>query len=132
MSLPEVQLDTPHGCREELQKCANGMAGLIHRHTELRLELVDLDQEVEIAEALITVDLAANAPRMTATDRKAHVLVEIDKVPAGMARRRRAEVVAKLDVLERRFRTYEKRMSAAQSALNDHQAEARSAGLAGR
>lgn len=132
MSLPEVQLDTPHGCREELQKCANGMAGLIHRHTELRLELNDLDQEVEIAEAIITVEIAEQAPRMTATDRKAHVLVELDKTPAGQARRRRAEVTAKLDVLERRFRTYEKRMSAAQSALNDHQAEARATSVGQR
>ena len=130
--MSEIRLDTPHGCRSELETCANGLAGLIHRHTELRLELNDLDQEVEMAEALITVDLAANAPRMTATDRKAHVLVELDKTPAGVARRRRAEVNAKLDVLERRFRTYEKRMSAAQSALNDHQAEARSVGLANR
>ena len=130
--MSEIRLDTPHGCREELERCANGIAELIPRHTTLRLRLGDLDQELEIAEAIETAKQAADNARTTATDRKAQVIAAMDKTSAGDARRERYEVTAKLNVLERRFRSLEKRLSAAQSALNDHQAEARSAGLVGR
>lgn len=130
--MSEIRLDTPHGCREELERCANGIAELIPRHTTLRLRLGELDQELEIAEAIETAKQAGDNPRTTATDRKAQVVAAIDKTPAGDARRERYEVTAKLDVLERRFRSLEKRLSAAQSCLNDHQSEARSAGFANR
>jgi hypothetical protein len=83
---------------------------------------------------LATVSIATDNPRITATELKARVMKVLhdDETGTGKLYGRRHEINAKLEVMERRFRSLEKRMSAAQSALNDHQAEARTIGLANK
>jgi len=91
----------------------------------------ELQVHLELAEAIATVTIADAHPKITATEMKARVVKELAKDP-DQTRVNRLLVSSKVTALNARMRALEKRMSAAQSALNDHQAEARSAGLAGR
>lgn len=131
--MAEVRLDTPHACREELQRVSSAIATLTPDYTDLRTEFALIDEQNEIAEALATVQIASANPKLTATELKARVVKHITE-DEGLApiRQRRVVLAAQLEVLERRFRSLEKRMSAAQSALNDHQAEARATSVGQR
>lgn len=129
--MSEIRLDTPHGCRDELQRCANGIAQLIPELTKAIREEAETQLEYDAAEAIATVQIADSHPKITATEMKARVTDKLREDPDGI-RAKRLFTTATVTALNVRMRALEKRMSAAQSALNDHQAEARSAGLAGR
>lgn len=128
--MAEIRLDTPTSCRDELQRCSNGIATLIPEYTKLREEKAAVDESLEVAEALATVAIATDNLRITATELKARVVKTLydDPMNSGKLSARRHELNARLEVIERRFRSLEKRLSAAQSALNDHRSEERAAG----
>lgn len=129
--MSEIRLDTPGFCRDELQRCSNGIAHLISDLTKALEKESHLQVELELAEAIATVRVADRHPKITATEMKARVIKELAKDPEA-TRAVKVLATARVTALTARMRALEKRMSAAQSALNDHQAEARSAGLVGR
>ncbi len=131
--MAEIRLDTPHGCRDELERCSNGIATLIPDLTTAIETLARVEVELELAEALATVEVAQNYPKITATEMKARVVRKLAADDGrGTLRGQKTVLSSTVTALTARMRALEKRMSAAQSALNDHQAEARSAGLVGR
>lgn len=128
--MSEIRLDTPHGCRDELQRCANGIAQLIPELTKALREEAETQLQYDAAEAIATVQIADAHPKITATEMKARVTDKLREDPDAI-RAQRLFTTATVTALNVRMRALEKRMSAAQSALNDHQAEARAAGFAG-
>jgi len=129
----EIRLDTPHACRDELERCSNGISILIPDLTKAIEALSRIEVELELAEALATVEVAQNYPKITATEMKARVVKKLaGDEGQGTLRGQKTVLSSTVTALTARMRALEKRMSAAQSALNDHQAEARSAGLVGR
>jgi hypothetical protein len=129
--MTEIRLDTERGCQDELQRCSNGIASLIHEFTRAVERQAELGHEVARVESIATVEVANNFPKITATEMKARVAERLDKDHRGLLASNLLND-AKVTALTARIRALEKRMSAAQSSLNQHQAEARSAGLAGR
>ena len=129
--MSEIRLDTERGCLEELQRCSNAIASLIHRFTIAVEERAVIEHGLARDEAIATVEIADSYPKITATEMKDRVtnkLLEKDQERMSQKVLNEAAVTS----LSARIRALEKRMSAAQSSLNQHQAEARSAGLAGR
>ena len=129
--MSEIRLDTERGCQEELQRCSNGIASLIHEFTQAVERQAELGHEVGKVESVATVEIADTHPKITATEMKARVTKRLDE-DYGELMASRLLNDAKVTALNARIRALEKRMSAAQSSLNQHQAEARSAGLAQR
>ena len=56
--MSEIRLDTPHGCRDELQRCANGIAQLIPELTKALREEAETQLQYDAAEAIATVQIA--------------------------------------------------------------------------
>jgi hypothetical protein len=126
--MSEIRLDTPHGCRDELQRCANGIAQLIPELTKAIRHETEVQVQCELAEAIATVEIADALPKITATEMKARVVKRLSDDPDGV-RAVRLLATAGVTALNARMRALEKRLSAAQSALNDHRNEERSAGF---
>jgi hypothetical protein len=126
-----VHLDSTASTRAELERCASGIAALTPEFTKLQEEMGVVEESLEIAEALATVKMADDHPKATATELKARVVKAVcdDETGTGKLYGRRSELRARLVVIDRRFRSLEKRLSAAQTAMNSHLEEARSAGF---
>ena len=119
-----IDLSNVHACQSEIQDCSRGLAYLDH----LFSQAVDLVSEKETiwdseeSEALRAA--REDAPKAaTATEIRGLVTAHVNKRPS--ARKARDELRAAHDTkekVERFMRSIEKRLSAAQSAMNGHQA----------
>lgn len=129
--MAKIRLDSPIACRDELQTCSNEMAALLVDFTRLREAAGVVDEQWEVIEALAAAEVQPEKGE-TATAIKGRVVSWVlDHPELVLIRAATYELKAELEIVERRFRNYEKRMSAAQSALKDHDAEARNAGFGG-
>ena len=118
--MTDIRLDTVAGCRDELQRCANGIAQLISELTKALRHETETQIQFELAEAIATV--------ITATEMKARVTVDLSKDTDGI-RASKLLASASVTALNARMRALEKRLSAAQSALKAHETEDRAAGV---
>lgn len=128
--LDEIHLDTARACISELERCSNALAKLLPAFASKREELGQIGPALEAHEAIATLEVTE--PRITATEIKARVVSHLLEQPeVAELRERKAVLEAEISVQERAARSWERRMSAAQSALNAHHEEARAAGYGG-
>lgn len=122
----KITLDNPIACRQELERCSNGMATLLTQYIRAREAQVEVKREVRVMESIAAEQCAEKG--ITATEMRARMTLWLHEEGLTQYQTAGEWLDADMDVLERRFRNLEKRQSAAQSALNDHQREAQFAG----
>lgn len=123
-----IDLSTPQGCEEELERCTNGMAYLDHAYYLAVDARDDADSDWEEWEAKATQAVAEKG--ITATELRGRITRWCLKEPEAMeARKKQRQAKAQLDKLERWFRTAEQRSTNAQAALKKHMGGARYGGI---
>lgn len=125
----KIRLDNPISCREELERVANGIAVLTQEHTSLIEDLERAEEQYELVEAAAFNGVKSADKGLTATQVKSLALEAIAKKEETAALRKTVRAQrAVLVAIERRLRSLEKRLGAAQSSLKSHDSEAVSAG----
>lgn len=119
-----IELDTAPKARRELERCSTALARLDHAFTLARIQLDEAEQQWEDVEADAALAARQGDEKLTATEIKARVTKLVsDDDSASEARQRAREARRNLDLIERWYRSCEKRASAAQSAMKQHESE---------
>lgn len=119
----------PHACQLELERCARGLAYLDHLYGRVLDDMDACRAEWDEVEAQAAIASRGDAKALTATEVKARITQWVNKRPeARELRERLAAAERRKAKIERWMRSLEKRISAAQSALNGHEQLARYGG----
>lgn len=118
---PDISTGIP-ACQQELEVCKRGMATLDHLFGRILDDVDNHQQTWDSTEAEAARAARADAPKAaTATEIKGLITEWVNKRPsAHEARESYRQALRRKEKVERWMRSLEKRMSAAQSAMNGH------------
>ena len=128
--MDEIDLSNPLACNAEIVACSRGLAYLDHMFGQIVDSLSEAEAVMETVESDAAKAARSDAPSAaTAAEIKGLMTSWINARPsASQARTELRKAQDRKAKIDRWLRSLEKRMSAAQSALNGHQSLARYGG----
>lgn len=122
--MKQIDLSNVHACQSEMQDCSRGLAYLDHIFGRAVDALSEAESTWDSVESDAAAKVREDAPKAaTATEIKGAITAYVNaRPPAREARDELTKARDRMAKVDRWMRSLEKRLSAAQSAQNGHQA----------